>query len=147
MRRIGFLVAGTVLLAIGSLASAQSPALTPEQRAEGEAQIKWAAQEIANTARDPSSVAFRRVFLVKRNLRDGRQPIELCGEINGKNGYGGFTGYQAFTLMGGTVHVRKILSLDVARMCEQRPDSDTRDYAPEMKAAFDHAVANPVPPW
>ena len=141
MRRIGFLTAGAVLLGLASLASAQPTAFTQEQRAQGEALVRKAAQSIASTAREPSSVSFRHVFIQKRIAEDGREPITLCGEVNGKNGFGGFTGYQAFILIGDTVHVGRAVGFDVGYLCRNRnPIVDTRDYSPEMKAAFDAAV-------
>lgn len=135
---------GNALLAIASAVSAQAPDFSAEQRAEGEALVGRAARSIANTAREPSSVTFRRVFIQKRAGKDGRQPIVLCGEVNGKNGYGGFTGFQAFILVGDTVHVGRFFGLDVAYMCRNgNPTIDTRDYAPEMKGAFDAAIGTP----
>jgi hypothetical protein len=61
---------------------------------------------------------------------------------NGKNGFGGFTGYQAFILVGDTVHVGRALGLDVSYLCRNRnPIIDTRDYAPEMQASFGTVTA------
>jgi hypothetical protein len=46
---------------------------------------------IANKLKDPSSAQFRNVRLVK--YLDGEV---ICGEINGKNSYGGYVGYSDF---------------------------------------------------
>lgn len=43
---------------------------------------------VANQLRDPSSAQFR-------DLRRTRQGV-VCGEVNGKNGYGGYAGFQRF---------------------------------------------------
>ena len=137
MRRTGFLAASAFLLGLAAPAGAQSIAFTPEQRVQGEALVRKAAQSVASTAREPSSVSFRHVFIQKRVTEDGREPITLCGEVNGRNGYGGFTGFQAFILVGETVHVGRTLGFDVGYLCRNRnPIVDTRDYSPEMKSAF-----------
>lgn len=129
------------MLAAASVAYAQSPAFTQAQRAEGEAKIRGAAAYLAKTMRDPSSASFRNVFIEKRVTEDGREPITVCGEVNGRNGYGGFTGFQAFIAIGDKVEVGKALGLDVAQLCRGRnPIIDTRDYAPEMRAAFASAL-------
>lgn len=141
MRHLYLLVAAAI--AISSPVSAQSPAFTPEQRAEGEALIRKAASYLASTVRDPSSATFRNVFIQKRLAEDGREPVTICGEINARNGYGGLTGFQAFILIGDTVHVGRALGLDVARLCKNRnPITDTRDYSQEMREAYTTAVGN-----
>lgn len=130
-------------LAVVQLAHAQSPAFTPAQRAEGEAQVRAAAAYLAKTARDPSSATFRNVFIQKRVAKDGREPVVVCGEVNGRNAYGGFTGFQSFVLLGNTVTVGNALGLDVAQLCKGRdPIIDTRDYAPEMREAFAAAIGD-----
>lgn len=130
-----------VVLAATNQAKAQSPSFTAEQRAEGEALVRKAAASIASTARDPSSVSFRKVFIQKRMAKDGRQPITLCGEVNGKNGYGGFTGFEKFILVGDNVSTGKVVSFPVEYLCaNNNPIVDTRDYSPEMTAAFKAAA-------
>ena len=46
--------------------------------------------------REPSSATFKNV--VFRTLQ-GKAPM-VCGEVNGKNGFGGYTGYQRFVAAG-----------------------------------------------
>jgi hypothetical protein len=126
-----------VALGLASSAYAQSPIFTPEQRAEGEAQVRKAAEIIASTSRDPSSVTFRNVVVQKRVTKDGREPITVCGEVNGRNGYGGFTGFQAFVLLGDNVEVGDSMGLPVSFLCKNNdPITDTRDYTPVMREAF-----------
>lgn len=46
-------------------------------------------------ARDPGSVRFRDVFTV--NLGDDTERLILvCGQVTGRNGFGGYTGYVPF---------------------------------------------------
>lgn len=116
---------------------AQSTSFTAAQRAEGEALLKVAAKSIARTEREPGTGKFRSVFIQKRVTKDGREPVGLCGEINGKNAYGGYTGFQPFTLIGEDVEVGTTLGLSVAYLCgNNNPIIDTRDYTPEITAAY-----------
>ena len=46
---------------------------------------------IADTLKDPASAQFRNVRLVQ--YLDG---VVICGEINGKNSYGGYVGFRDF---------------------------------------------------
>ena len=48
-------------------------------------------RDVADKLRDPTSVMVRNVFVVK----NGTQEI-VCGEVNGKNAYGGYAGYTQF---------------------------------------------------
>lgn len=135
------MVAGLTLALLGTAAVAQVPAFTPEQRVEGEAMVRKAAASIADTARDPASVSFRRVFLQKRIAKDGRQPVSLCGEMNGKNAYGGFSGFQKFILVGDRVSTGSVVGFPVEQLCANNdPIVDTRDYSAEMTAAFKAAA-------
>jgi hypothetical protein len=85
-------------------------------------------------------VSFRRVFLQKR-LVGGREPISLCGEVTGRNGFGGLTGYQPFTLIDDRVYIGTAVGFPVAELCSNNnPIVDTRDYTPEMTAAYKSAA-------
>lgn len=49
----------------------------------------WQARsDIANLLRDPESAKFRNVFSPESGV--------VCGEVNGKNGFGGYEGYKRF---------------------------------------------------
>ncbi|MCB4455827.1 peptidoglycan-binding domain-containing protein [Leisingera sp. McT4-56] len=48
-------------------------------------------RDVAKNLRDPNSVMIRDVFFVKK----GAQEI-VCGEVNGKNAYGGYAGFTKF---------------------------------------------------
>lgn len=48
-----------------------------------------AKNSIANHFKDPASVVFKDIYI------DG-QNEHICGEINAKNGYGGYTGFERF---------------------------------------------------
>lgn len=84
MRPAAFILAATVALAGCS----------------GEADA--AKKLVANRLRDPSSAQFRNVQVVKQ--QDGTSAV--CGEVNGKNAYGGYVGFQSFVVKGSEVHLR-----------------------------------------
>jgi hypothetical protein len=48
---------------------------------------------VADKTREPEATRFREVFVVKHPLGE---TDALCGEINAKNAYGGYVGYQLF---------------------------------------------------
>lgn len=48
-------------------------------------------ERIRRAMRDPESADFRQVAIVTVGAH-----VTVCGEVNGKNGFGGFTGYQPF---------------------------------------------------
>lgn len=45
--------------------------------------------------RDPNSADFRNVVAHEKTI-DGKRMFVFCGELNSKNGFGGFTGYERF---------------------------------------------------
>ena len=53
--------------------------------------IETAKQTVANSLKDPSGAQFRNVRLV--SYLDGKV---ICGEVNGKNSYGGYVGFSPF---------------------------------------------------
>lgn len=55
------------------------------------AAIENAKKAIADSLKDPSSAQFRNVRIVKYG--DGSV---VCGEVNGKNSYGGYVGFKTF---------------------------------------------------
>ena len=60
-----------------------------------ESLIKTVKESVSKELRDPSSALFRNL----RQLESG----QICGEVNGKNGFGAYTGFQTFA-----AHVSKI---------------------------------------
>lgn len=85
------LVALAVLIALGSSISSQSS----ERSAVGySAQDQSAiARALSKRARDPSSIVLTRLWME----HTASQYRMICGAVNGKNAFGGYTGEQAFT--------------------------------------------------
>ena len=77
-----------------------------EARLKDEEWKYFAQEEITKRMKDPESVQFRDVFVSRKS----GAPL-VCGLINGKNGFGGYSGFQRF-ISGGKV--LNILETDMA---------------------------------
>lgn len=128
-----------IAIVCSTAAWGQASVLNDTQRVEGEAMVRTAGAQLADTLRDPSSARFRNVFLQKTVGRDGLEKVSLCGQVNSKNGYGGMSGFHSFMLIGDKVWVGgpgQIINAD--EICGNgRATIDGRDYSPELRAAFD----------
>lgn len=135
--KLKYIVASAI--AFSTAAAGQTPILSAELRASGEAMVRTAGGQLADTLRDTSTVKFRDVFLQKTIGRDGKEHVMLCGQVNAKNGYGGMSGFHSFMLVGDKVWVGgpgQIINAD--EICGNgRGQVDSRDYTPELRAAFD----------
>ena len=124
---------------VSTAALAQPSVLTAAQRADGEAQVAKLGKLLADTLRDTSSAKFRNVFLQKTVGKNGTEYVEVCGEVNSKNGYGGMSGFHKFILVADQVYVGgpgQIIDAD--EICTNgRAAIDTRDYSAELRKAFD----------
>lgn len=59
--------------------------------------ISLAKYEVAANLKDPASAQFRNVKVSKMtDAEDGRVVAVVCGEINGKNGFGAYAGFHPF---------------------------------------------------
>ena len=59
-----------------------------------------AKQAVLQQLKDPDSAQFRDVFTSPVLNKDGA-PLAICGEVNAKNSYGGYTGFQKFYYLPG----------------------------------------------
>lgn len=57
--------------------------------------LKDAKQRIAAQLRDPSSAEFRGLEL-RRYVFEAQPGTAVCGEVNAKNGFGGYAGFSRF---------------------------------------------------
>lgn len=119
---------------------AQDVALTPQERAIGEAEVSSAARYFADSLREPSSAVFRNVFIGKRPKPTTTSKIVVCGEVNARNGFGGMTGFQPFIVSGDEVHVGKVIGISVYEACQNDRVFDGRDYSTDLRNAL---VAGP----
>jgi hypothetical protein len=56
-------------------------------------------KSVAAKLKDPSSAKFRKVFFHLAKLNNKHAPIS-CGEVNSKNSFGGYIGYQRYISAG-----------------------------------------------
>lgn len=105
--------------------------ISEAERATGEAMIDTVARYLVDIAKDPESVRFRRVH-IRTNLdpTNAQVRIGVCGETNGRNSYGGYTGWRAFS------YARGALRFGENACPAARGWYDSRDYAPELTEAF-----------
>jgi hypothetical protein len=54
---------------------------------------------VADTLKDPESAKFKHLKAAEAVGMDGSVRVMVCGFVNGKNSYGGYTGYSAFTVV------------------------------------------------
>ena len=67
----------------------QSQAKAAEAKLANEAKIAALRANVASMMKDPASVTFQ-------NLRIATDNSTLCGEVNAKNGFGGYVGFRPF---------------------------------------------------
>ena len=46
--------------------------------------------------KDPESARFGKIWIYTKEMSDGTIEHRLCGEVNAKNGFGGYTGFEVF---------------------------------------------------
>ncbi len=89
----------TALLIPACGASAPQPTPVPDPRV---AEVKEVRERIVASLRDPESAKFRNVTRVPGWPAAGEVPgmYAYCGEMNSKNAFGGYVGFQKFAILG-----------------------------------------------
>lgn len=59
-------------------------------------EVKQAKEAVANQLRDPESAQFRNMTETRKTSLLEHGVVTVCGEVNGKNAYGGYVGFQRF---------------------------------------------------
>ncbi len=57
--------------------------------------VVYAQDAVREKLKDPASAKFRNLFVHKARLEDKEIPV-VCGEVNAKNAFGGYSGFQYF---------------------------------------------------
>lgn len=87
MKRVFELIISIALMsAVGAVGAEPTKAKLSKEDAS---LIKKLKEEVASELNDPNSAQFRNVAL-------NRKTKTICGEINGKNAYGGYVGFRWF---------------------------------------------------
>ncbi len=87
-----------------NLAAAEQAQLKSAKDAEDAAfaQIMQARRAVTSSMRDPDSAEFRKVVAVEAGAKG---IYAVCGEVNGRNGFGGMTGFSSFLYLVGVVEI------------------------------------------
>ena len=101
------LVFGTLFLAVvarnGTPESADAGESPAVLQAREDRELEYQAEEaVRGTLRDPKSAEFQSVTVVRK-----AGSIAVCGSVNAKNGFGGYTGFQPFMSRGGVAMIRQ----------------------------------------
>jgi hypothetical protein len=70
-----------------------------DMKANSEVWIARGEEAVAANLKDPSSAQFRNVFFHMAKI-DGKDAPISCGEVNSKNSFGGYNGYQRYISAG-----------------------------------------------
>ena len=93
------LITGTGLAMLVACAAAQSPNRDKSQAAEFKARSALAAklrEEFRSGLKDPESARFSSLVLSESETAE--KTLALCGLVNAKNSYGGYTGNTGFVI-------------------------------------------------
>ena len=65
--------------------------------------IKWAQEAVSNKLKDPASAQYGRTFVVPASEKSEKfsDMRVVCGEVNAKNAYGGYTGATRYIVLFG----------------------------------------------
>ncbi len=112
------------------------------QIAQGRAQMREIAEEMAETLKDPPSARFRNVSIIKTIGDGGKETISVCGELNAKNSYGGYTGYVPFTIFSNRVFIDDFIAgVKVGDLCVGTNTARSpQDFTAEMRQLFTVAL-------
>lgn len=95
-----FLAISILLLILGGyVIFASSPNTESKDERDNIARIRIAKENIQKVLVDPQSAEFNHVYVKKD--KSGKKII--CGYVNAKNRFGGYTGYEKFISFGGVV--------------------------------------------
>lgn len=89
-----WIIALTPAFAIAGLSACSKPNPTPDEQL-----VARVESEIRARMKDPDSTQFRPGFA------DAKKKI-VCGEVNAKNSYGGYTGFENYSYYNGRLHLQ-----------------------------------------
>lgn len=100
------LIIGSVVIAVATAGFFIVGTVTESKKIEG---FK---QNVTRNLKDPESAKFRDVKLNKAKTA-------LCGEVNAKNGFGAFSGYQAFVAVDSAAFIMRGDSCNIGSITDQ----------------------------
>ncbi|MBV7394577.1 hypothetical protein [Mameliella sediminis] len=87
-------IAGAAILAL-SLTACVPSTVVSKTPITGK-QLTTIQDTVAEKLKDPRSAQFRDVFQIVRRYENGKMETYVCGEVNGKNSFGGYVGFTYF---------------------------------------------------
>lgn len=97
-----FIMLGLSLSILVSACSNSDPAQSDKKSSEDAKKASYIAlnqERIKVRLKDPESAQFRNVFVSNTSYISDDTPV-ICGEINAKNSFGGYTGFERFVSHG-----------------------------------------------
>lgn len=108
---------------VAALTYCPAAAQTADISIELQRVFKAVSGKMQSTLKEPDSAKFRDTFYVGHVGQDGLTRYSICGQINSRNSFGGYTGWQTFWggFLGGRPEVivgRKGLTISANDICE-----------------------------
>ncbi|GLQ26116.1 hypothetical protein [Sulfitobacter pacificus] len=97
-----------VIAALGLIAvlitGCAAPVVATKRIPISKSQTATIKETTAYNLKDPGSAQFRNIRQIERTHQDGTKSLLVCGEVNGRNAFGGYVGFSTFH---GTLQGRK----------------------------------------
>jgi hypothetical protein len=84
------------LMILLAAAACGSPIVAAKRLPMSNSDIKKVKSVTAYRLKDPASAQFRNIRRIEQTRQDGSVTELICGEVNGKNSFGGYTGFTTF---------------------------------------------------
>lgn len=91
MKRIALALVGLAMILAGCVPVIEAKAVPLSSR-----QVAEVKRAVTYRLRDPDSAQFRNIHGVEQTLQDGSTNVFVCGQVNGRNGFGGYAGFGIF---------------------------------------------------
>lgn len=114
----GAILTSSKQFTIGLTAILSAAAAAATTRVEVPADVAEAYKaRLASTMKDPGSVQFQNVRFL--DISEGKNPPVMCAEVNAKNSFGGYIGFEPYAVLGDAEKTVMVPSF-AAIMCKGR---------------------------
>lgn len=108
--------------------------------------VGWAEDAAMNALRarmkDPDSIVIRSSFIVRKPNRNNGEDIAVCGIVDGKNSFGGFTGGARFVSVSTTLKVGNSETFDTRTIQIEDSSEKTEAASVGMLSSFEQVYWN-----
>lgn len=87
----------SALTICATLAACAAPVTSTQRLELTAAQVATIENTVRYRMKDPESAQFRNIRSSRVTRDDGTVNQEICGQVNGRNSFGGYVGFQTFT--------------------------------------------------